>query len=180
MPIRTVESCQHEKKETAKGAMRSKSKYQVMKSSQNSVKRGAPSKIKKGKRLPDTKSKSIVSLKSFVMSTLRNHVQLLGNVGQNPTITLLESGKKVARFTMATNEHYKNAKGEKETQTYWHNIVAWGKTAEIVDSYVTRGKEIAVSGKLKTRSYTTDTGEQRYITEVEAGEILLLGGKTDV
>jgi single-strand DNA-binding protein len=113
------------------------------------------------------------------MSTLTNHVQLLGNVGQTPVVSTLESGRKVARFSMATNEHYKNAKGEKETQTYWHNIVAWGKTAEIVESYVGKGKEIAVSGKLKTRSYTTDAGDQRYITEVEAGEILLLGAKAD-
>ncbi len=111
------------------------------------------------------------------MSTLQNHVQLLGNVGQDPVVTTLESGRKVARFSMATNEHYKNAKGEKETQTHWHNIVAWGKTAELVESYVGKGKELAVTGKLKTRSYTTDTGESRYITEVEAGEILLLGGK---
>jgi single-strand DNA-binding protein len=148
-----------------------------MKASQYILPRDTPSTIKKGKRLRDIKSKSIVSLKSFIMSTLQNHVQLLGNVGQTPVVTTLESGRKVARFSMATNEHYKNAKGEKETQTHWHNIVAWGKTAEIVESYVVKGKELAVTGKLKTRGYTTDTGEQRYITEVEAGEILLLGGK---
>ena len=150
-----------------------------MKSTQHILPRDTPSTIKKGKRLRDIKSKSIVSLKSIVMSTLTNHVQLLGNVGQTPVVSTLESGRKVARFSMATNEHYKNAKGEKETQTYWHNIVAWGKTAEIVESYVGKGKEIAVSGKLKTRSYTTDAGDQRYITEVEAGEILLLGAKAD-
>ena len=148
-----------------------------MKASQHSITRGTSSTIKKGKGLRDIKSKSIVSLKSFVMSTLQNHVQLLGNVGQDPVVTTLESGRKVARFSMATNEHYKNANGEKETQTHWHNIVAWGKTAELVESYVGKGKELAVTGKLKTRSYTTDTGESRYITEVEAGEILLLGGK---
>ncbi len=109
------------------------------------------------------------------MSTLKNHVQLIGNVGQDPTITNLESGKKVARFSIATNESYKNSKGEKVQNTDWHTIVAWGKTAEIVEKFVTKGKEVAVTGKLRTRNYTTDEGSNRYVTEVEAREILLLG-----
>lgn len=113
------------------------------------------------------------------MSTLKNHVQLIGNVGQEPTITNLESGKKVARFSIATNEHYKNRKGEKVQSTDWHTVVAWGKTAEIIENYVGKGKEIALTGKLRTRSYTTDDGNQRYVTEVEANEILLLGSKND-
>ncbi|MFS4467491.1 single-stranded DNA-binding protein [Maribacter sp. 2210JD10-5] len=111
------------------------------------------------------------------MSTIRNHVQLIGNIGQDPTITNLDSGKKVARFSMATNEYYKDAKGEKQTDTNWHTVVAWGKTAEIVENYCHKGKEVGVTGKLKTRSYTTDDGNQRYVTEVEANEILLLGAK---
>ncbi len=111
------------------------------------------------------------------MSTLKNHVQLIGNVGQEPTITDLESGKKVARFSLATNENYKNDKGEKVQTTDWHTVVAWGKTAEIVEKYAGKGKEIGVSGKLRTRTYTTDEGSQRYVTEVEAREILLLGSK---
>lgn len=109
------------------------------------------------------------------MSTIKNHVQLIGNVGQEPTITNLESGKKVARFSLATNEHYKNAKGEKQTDTNWHTVVAWGKTAEIIEKFVVKGKEVGITGKLKTRTYTTDDGNQRYVTEVEANEILLLG-----
>ncbi len=108
---------------------------------------------------------------------IKNHVQLIGNVGQDPTITNLESGKKVARFSVATNENYKDSKGEKQTDTNWHNIVAWGKTAEIIEKYVTKGKEIGISGKLKTRSYETEDGNQRYVTEVEAQEILLLGNR---
>jgi single-strand DNA-binding protein len=111
------------------------------------------------------------------MSTLKNHVQLIGNVGQEPTITNLESGKKVARFSIATNEFYKNDKGEKTQTTDWHTVVAWGKTAEIVEKYVGKGKEIGITGKLRTRTYTTDDGNQRYVTEVEAREILLLGSK---
>jgi single-strand DNA-binding protein len=111
------------------------------------------------------------------MGTLKNHVQLMGNVGQEPTITNLESGKKVARFSLATNEYYKDAKGEKQTDTNWHTVIAWGKTAEIIEKFVVKGKELGVSGKLKTRTYTSDDGNERYITEVEANEILLLGSK---
>lgn len=111
------------------------------------------------------------------MSTIKNHVQLIGNVGQEPTITKLDNGKKVARFSIATNEFYKNDKGEKTKTTEWHTIVAWGKTAEIIEKYAGKGKEIGVVGKLKTRTYTTDDGTQRYITEVETSEILLLGAK---
>lgn len=113
------------------------------------------------------------------MSTIKNHVQLIGNVGQEPTITNLESGKKVARFSLATNENYKDSKGEKQTDTNWHTIVAWGKTAEIVEKYVVKGKEVGVVGKLKTRTYTADDDTQRYVTEVVADEILLMGSKDD-
>ena len=111
------------------------------------------------------------------MSTIKNHVQLIGNVGQEPTITNLESGKKVARFSLATNEFFKNTNGEKTQNTEWHTVVAWGKTAEIIEKYAGKGKEIGVSGKLKSRSYEDKDGITRYVTEVEANEILLLGTK---
>tara|TARA_R110001592_G_scaffold49617_2_gene154553 strand:- start:596 stop:931 length:336 start_codon:yes stop_codon:yes gene_type:complete len=109
------------------------------------------------------------------MSTLRNKVQLIGNVGQEPTITNLENGKKVARLSLATNENYRDSQGEKQTDTNWHNIVAWGKTADIVEKYVDKGKEIAIEGKLSTRSYEDKDGNKRYVTEVVVSEILLLG-----
>ena len=111
------------------------------------------------------------------MSNLRNKVQLIGNVGNEPEITTLESGKKVAKFSIATNESYKDSKGEKVTNTQWHNIVAWGKIAEIVEKYVGKGKELALEGKLTSRSYETKEGEKRYVTEVVIDEILLLGIK---
>lgn len=111
------------------------------------------------------------------MSTIKNHVQLIGNVGQEPTITNLESGKKVARLSLATNENYKNGNGEKQTETNWHTVVAWGKTADIIEKFVDKGKEIGIVGKLKTRSYETKEGDQRYITEILANQILLLNGK---
>ena len=111
------------------------------------------------------------------MGTIKNHVQLIGNVGQDPTITNLENGKKVATFSLATNEYYKNSKGEKVQETQWHNVVAWGKTAEVIEKYAVKGKEIGVSGKLKSSSYEDNEGVARYVTEVEANEILLLGVK---
>ncbi|QYA25159.1 single-stranded DNA-binding protein [Gramella sp. MT6] len=109
------------------------------------------------------------------MSTIRNKVQLIGNVGNAPEVRNLESGKKVASFSIATNEFFKNSKGEKVQNIQWHNIVTWGKTAEIVEQYVGKGKEIAIEGKLTSRSYETNEGEKRYVTEVVANEILLLG-----
>ncbi len=106
---------------------------------------------------------------------MRNKVQLIGHVGQEPEIKNLEGGKKVANITLATNEVYYNDKGEKVEQTEWHRISAWGKTAEIIEKYVTKGKEIAIEGKLTHRSYDDKNGEKRYVTEVVANELLLLG-----
>ncbi len=111
------------------------------------------------------------------MSTLKNKVQLIGNVGQEPTITNLESGKKVARLSIATNEHYKDGKGKKQTDTNWHTAIAWGKTADIIEKYVTKGREIAIEGKLSSRAYEDKEGTKRYVTEVVVSEILLLGSK---
>ena len=111
------------------------------------------------------------------MSTLRNKVQLIGNVGQEPTIVNLDSGKKLVRLSLATNEHFKNGKGEKQTDTNWHNLVAWGKTANFIEKFVTKGKEIAIEGKLTNRSFEDKDGEKRYVTEVVVNEILLLGSK---
>jgi len=107
------------------------------------------------------------------MSNLRNHVQLMGRLGQDPEILNLDSGKKLAKFSLATNENYTNAKGEKVENTDWHNIVAWGKTAEIIENYVTKGREVVISGKLSNRSYETKEGAKRYITEVVCSEIVL-------
>jgi len=109
------------------------------------------------------------------MNAMRNRVQLIGHVGNDPEIKNLEGGKKVANFTIATNDSYKNEKGEKVEQTEWHKVVAWGKTAEIIEKYVTKGKEIAIDGKLTHRSYEDKNGEKRYITEVVANDVLLLG-----
>ncbi len=109
------------------------------------------------------------------MSTLKNKVQLIGNLGNDPEIVTLESGRKLAKFSMATNDSYRNNKGEKVTETQWHNVVAWGKTADIIESYLAKGKEVAVEGKLNTRSYEDKQGVKRYITEVVCQELLMMG-----
>ncbi|WP_338409461.1 single-stranded DNA-binding protein [uncultured Flavobacterium sp.] len=109
------------------------------------------------------------------MNALRNKVQLIGHVGQEPEIKTFEGGKKLANLTLATNESYTNAKGEKVEQTEWHRLTAWGKTADLIESYVTKGKEIAIEGKLTHRSYDDKDGVKRFITEVVISELLLLG-----
>jgi single-strand DNA-binding protein len=109
------------------------------------------------------------------MSTLRNKVQLIGHVGNDPEIKTFDGGKKLAKLNVATNESYKNDKGEKVEETQWHSLVAWGKTAEIIEKYVVKGKEIAIEGKLTHRSYEDKNGEKRYVTEVVIDELLMLG-----
>ena len=111
------------------------------------------------------------------MNTLRNKVQLIGNLGNNPEVITLESGKKLAKFSIATNDSYRNASGEKITDTQWHNVIAWNKTAEIVEKYLTKGNEVAVEGKLTSRSYENKEGVKKYITEIVVNELLMLGGK---
>ncbi len=111
------------------------------------------------------------------MSNLRNKVQLIGNIGNAPEIINLEGGKKLAKFSVATNESYKTAKGETVKETQWHNLVAWGKTAEIVEKYLTKGNEVAIEGKLTSRSYEDKAGVKKYVTEVVVNELLMLGGK---
>ena len=111
------------------------------------------------------------------MATLRNKVQLIGNLGNNPEIITLDSGKKLAKFSIATNESYKNQQGEKVQNTQWHNIVAWNSTAEIAEKYLEKGKEIAIEGKLTSRTYDDKDGNKRYITEIVCDELLMLGSK---
>ncbi|QSW91461.1 MULTISPECIES: single-stranded DNA-binding protein [Flavobacterium] len=108
------------------------------------------------------------------MNAMKNRVQLIGNVGNDPEIKTLESGKKLAHLTIATNEIYRNDKGDKVEQTEWHRVTAWGKTAEIIEKFVVKGKEVAIEGKLTHRSYDDKNGEKKYITEVVVNEILLL------
>ncbi|NBW27341.1 MAG: single-stranded DNA-binding protein [Flavobacteriaceae bacterium] len=109
------------------------------------------------------------------MSTLRNKVQLIGHVGNDPEIKTFDGGKKLAKLNVATNESYKNDKGEKVEETQWHSLIAWGKTADIIEKYVVKGEEIAIEGKLTHRSYEDKNGEKRYVSEVVIDELLMLG-----
>jgi single-strand DNA-binding protein len=126
--------------------------------------------------LPENKGRR--RTKHQIMYALKNKVQLIGNLGKAPEMINTESGKKIARFSMATNESYRNAQGDKVTETQWHNVVAWGKTAAIAEKYLQKGTEVAVEGKLVTRNYTAKDGSKRYVTEVQISEILLFGSKT--
>ena len=111
------------------------------------------------------------------MYALKNKVQLIGHVGNQPDIRNTENGKKLARFSVATNEVYRNAKGDKITETQWHNLVAWGKVAELAEKYLGKGSEVAIEGKLINRNYTDKEGNKKYVTEVQVNEVLLLGAK---
>lgn len=108
------------------------------------------------------------------MNSFKNNVQLIGHVGQEPEIITTESGKKLAKLSLATNDSFTNAQGEKITNTDWHNIIAWNGTANIIEQYVAKGKEIGIQGKLTTRSWEDKEGVKRYTTEVVCNEILLL------
>ena len=112
------------------------------------------------------------------MYALKNKVQLIGHLGGKPEVKETENGKKLATFSIATNESYRNAKGEKITETQWHRVVAWGKVAEIVEKYLSKGKEVAIEGKLICRSYNDKEGNKKYITEIQVNELLMLGAKT--
>lgn len=109
------------------------------------------------------------------MNALRNQAQLIGYVGNEPEILTLENGKKRAKFSLATNETYTDGSGERVVDTQWHNIIAWDRQADIVEKYVQTGKEVAVSGKILTRSYEDAAGIKKYVTEIRCSELLLLG-----
>jgi single-strand DNA-binding protein len=111
------------------------------------------------------------------MNALRNSVRLIGNLGDEPKVRKLDSGKKVAAFSIATNEIYYDQGGKKVSETTWHRLVAWGKQADIVENYLKKGSEIAVEGKLTNRSYEDKNGEKQYITEVVVNSLLMLGKK---
>ncbi|MEQ9424193.1 MAG: single-stranded DNA-binding protein [Cyclobacteriaceae bacterium] len=105
-----------------------------------------------------------------------NKVILLGNLGRDPEIRHLESGRAVANFSLATSETYKNREGERVTQTEWHNIVLWGGLAEIAEKYLKKGSQVYIEGKITNRSYDDKEGNKRYITEVVGRDLTMLGG----
>jgi single-strand DNA-binding protein len=122
--------------------------------------------------------KNYKQLKFTAMYALKNKVQLIGNLGNAPEVRNTESGKKLVRFSVATNESYRNKDGEKITETQWHNLIAWGKVADIAEKFLVKGTEIAIEGKLMSRNYTDKEGNKKYVTEIQVNEILLLGKAT--
>ena len=111
------------------------------------------------------------------MNTLRNRVQLIGNLGANPEIRDLSSGKKVARFSLATPDSYRDKEGNQVKETQWHNIIAWNKSAEFAEKYLEKGKRIAIDGKLTTRNWEDTEGKKHYVTEVILNEVMMLDKK---
>ncbi|PZU80908.1 MAG: single-stranded DNA-binding protein [Chryseobacterium sp.] len=109
--------------------------------------------------------------------SLRNKVTLIGHTGKEVEVFNFENGNKKATVTLATNDFYNNANGERVEETQWHNLVAFGKTVDILEKYVPKGKEIAVEGKLTYRSYDDKDGTKRFVTEIRIEELILLGSK---
>jgi len=109
------------------------------------------------------------------MNNLRNNLRLMGNLGSAPEVKTTNNGKKLAKFSLATNESYTDQSGKRVSETQWHNLVAWGKQAELAEKFLTKGKEVAIEGKLTNRNYTDKNGQKRYVTEILVNEILLLG-----
>ena len=111
------------------------------------------------------------------MNAVKNKVQLIGHLGQDPEIKVVADDKKVAHLNVATNETYRNAKGEKVTETQWHSVIAWSKLADIAEKFLVKGSEIVIEGKLVNRNYTDKQGIKRYVTEIQANELLILTKK---
>ncbi len=109
------------------------------------------------------------------MNALKNSVRLVGNLGTDPEVRNFDNDKKLTRLSLATNENYKNDKGERVTETQWHNLILWGAQAKLAESLLQKGDEIAIEGKLSNRSYIDKDGTKRYATEVVVNEFLKLG-----
>ncbi|WP_183577013.1 single-stranded DNA-binding protein [Mucilaginibacter sp. X5P1] len=106
------------------------------------------------------------------MNTLKNSVRLVGNLGMDPEVKSFDNNRKLARLSIATNESYKNDKGEKVTETQWHHLVLWGAQAKLAEDYLKKGDEVAIEGKLANRNYTDKDGVKRYVTEIVVNEFL--------
>ena len=106
------------------------------------------------------------------MTTIRNHITLVGNIGTNAEVTNFENGGKVARFNLATDKVYRSNNGKMKTDREWHRIFAWGNLAQFIESYGEKGKKVAIHGRLVQRTYLTKNGVQRSLKEVEVRQII--------
>jgi single-strand DNA-binding protein len=107
-----------------------------------------------------------------------NRVQLIGNLGKDPEVKYTPQGTALARLTIATNERFKDKAGEWQDRTEWHNVVLWQRLAEIAGEYLKKGGKVYIEGRLQTRSWEDKTsGQKKYMTEVVASDLILLGGR---
>ncbi len=113
------------------------------------------------------------------MNNLRNKVSLIGRLGAQPEVVKTENGRTLARFSLAVNSGYKDKNGNWVNDTQWHNINAWGKTADLVKRLLGKGQEVVVEGRLMNRSYETKSGEKRFSTTIEMNEFLALTPKNN-
>ena len=111
------------------------------------------------------------------MKSLRNSVHLIGNLGMDPEVKEVAKDRKMARFSLATSDSYRNEKGEKITETQWHNLVIFGPLAEVAEKYLKKGKQIAVEGKLENRSYDDKDGNRKYYTQISVNDLVMLGAE---
>lgn len=108
------------------------------------------------------------------MNALRNKVQLIGRLGQDPEIITFNDGNKMAKFSLATDDSYKDKNGQKVERAYWHNIIVKGGLVNVIENYVNKGQEIAIEGKLTNRSWDDKQGNKHYVTEILCNELLML------
>ncbi len=113
------------------------------------------------------------------MKSLRNSVQLIGNLGMDPEVKQVANGNKMARFSLATSETYTNQKGEKVTETQWHNLIIWGGLAEVAEKYLKKGKQIAVEGRLETNTYDDKEGNRKFFTQIVVNDLMMLGKESN-
>jgi len=114
------------------------------------------------------------------MNSLNNNVQLIGNLGQDPVFTKFDNGNQLIKFSLATSDYYKNKDGEKVQDTQWHNLIAWGKTAGLMEQILSKGSRVVVQGKLVSRSYDDKEGNKKYVTEIVASSFINLTKKENL
>ena len=113
------------------------------------------------------------------MSGSLNKVMLIGNLGRDPEVKMTPSGQQLARFSVATTETWKNPQGEKQSKTEWHNIVVWGKQAEIAEKYLRKGKQVLIEGRIQYREYTDQAGVKKTACDIRCDNFVMLGKMDD-
>jgi single-strand DNA-binding protein len=121
--------------------------------------------------------KQVEILNVKIMNSLKNSVRLVGNLGMDPEVKIFDTNKKLAKLSLATSESYKNDKGEKITDTQWHNLVIWGAQAKIAEDILKKGDEIIIEGKINNRSYIDKDGNKKYTSEIVVNEFLKVSSK---